>query len=143
MAISVQIDVRNLQKQDHEQNIINYQTRGYLYQKGQATYLQYQEGAEGLEGVQTTLKLEKNRVTLIRHGDLSMKQVFEQGIRDDGMYQTPYGALALGTDTTFLEMVVGFEEGRIRIFYDVFLSGTISSTNTLEITYQSIREDKE
>lgn len=143
MAISVRIDVRNLQRQDEEQNIINYQTRGYLYQKGQATYLQYQEGAEGLEGVQTTLKIEKNRVTLIRHGDISMKQIFEQGTRDEGMYHTPYGDLTLGTETTLLEMMLAYEEGRIRIFYDLYLSGAISSVNTLEITYQSIQEDKD
>lgn len=143
MAISVRIDVRNLQRQDGEQNMINYQTRGYLYQKGQATYLQYREGAEGLEGVQTTLKLEKNRVTLIRHGDISMKQVFENGLRDDGLYQTPYGSLALGTETSLVEMVLGFEEGRVRIFYDLYLGGAVSSANTLEITYQSFQEDKD
>jgi uncharacterized beta-barrel protein YwiB (DUF1934 family) len=143
MAISVQIDVRSLQRQDGEQNIINYQTRGYLYQQGQATYLQYQEGAEGLEGVQTTLKLEKNRVTLIRHGNISMNQVFEKGLRDEGTYHTPYGDLALGTETTLLEMVLGYEEGRMRIFYDLYLGGAISSVNTLEITYQSIQEDQD
>lgn len=142
MAIVVLIEVKSLQRQDEQQNIISYQTRGYLYQKGQATYLQYSEGAEGLEGVQTTLKLEKDRVTLIRHGQFAMRQVFATGCKDEALYETPYGSLELLTDTHSLEMAVGYEEGRLRMTYDLYLGGELSGQNTLEITYQSTDEDE-
>lgn len=143
MPLSILIDVRNLQLQDGEQNIIHYKTRGYLYQKGQATYLQYQEGAEGLEGVQTTLKIEKDRVTLIRHGELSMNQVFKSGTMTEGIYRTPWGQFDMGTETTNIEMALGFEEGRFRIFYKLYLGGELTSENTLELTYHSTGEEEE
>lgn len=138
MAIQILIDVKNLIKQDEEQNIIHYQTRGLLYQKGQATYLQYEEGTEGLEGVQTTLKLEKDRVTLIRHGDMGLRQVFEEGKKDSCEYHTAFGSLSMMTETQGLEHALGMDEGRIRITYNVYFAGDLSSNNTLEVVYESI-----
>lgn len=135
MAVGILLRVKSLQEQDGEQNIIDYQTRGYLYHKGQVTYLQYQEGTEGLEGVQTTLKLEKDRVTLIRHGDISMHQTFQTGVKDEGEYRTNFGSLPLSTDTELLEIVVGFDEGSIRVIYDIYLGDEKSSTNTMEVSY--------
>ncbi|AZR74053.1 hypothetical protein BBF96_12000 [Anoxybacter fermentans] len=140
MATEILISIKNLQKQDGEKNIINYQTRGFLYDKGQATYLQYEESAEGLEGVRTTLKLEKNRVTLIRHGKVSMCQVFEEGVKDESQYKTSYGSIPLSTDTKRLEQALGFDEGRIRIYYDLYLGDELTSNNTLEIIYQTIQD---
>ena len=112
MAVGILLQVKSLQEQDGQQNIIDYQTRGYLYQKGQVTYLQYQEGTEGLEGVQTTLKLEKDRVTLIRHGDIAMHQTFQVGLKDEGKYETAFGNLDIGANTNLLEVVLDLKKAR-------------------------------
>ncbi len=138
MAVSIILEIKNFLKQDGEQNIINCQTRGYLYQKGQATYLKYSEVAEGLEGVQTTLKLEKNRVILIRYGNISMRQIFQEGVKDEGDYQTPYGNIPMSVETSSLEQALGINEGRIRIQYDLYLGNELNSNNVLEISYQSL-----
>ncbi len=138
MAIDVSITVKNLQYQDEQKNIVHQQTRGYLYPKKQAVFLQYEEDSEGLKGVKTTLKLERERVTLIRHGKVSMNQTFEKGLRHKGEYQTPYGNISLTTDTTDIEMAIGQDEGLIRIFYDVYMAEDLSSSNTLEIVYQRV-----
>ncbi len=138
MAIDVSITVKNLQYQDEQKNIIHQQTRGYLYPKKQAVFLQYEEDSEGLKGVKTTLKLEKERVTLIRHGKVSMNQTFEKGLKHEGGYQTPYGNIPLITDTTDIEIAIGQDEGLIRIFYNLYLAEDLSSNNTLEIAYQKM-----
>lgn len=139
MATDILISIKNLQEQDGERNVIDYQTKGELYEKKGTTYLRYKEKGEGLEGVQTTLKVEKEQISLIRHGALSMCQVFKEGVRNDCEYNTPHGTLMLSTDTKNMEKALGFDDGRIRISYDLYFSGQLTSNNTLEIEYKTIQ----
>ena len=139
MAVDVFLSVKNLQKHNEQKNLIDYQTRGYLYQKNQATYLKYEEGTEGFEGVSTTLKIEKDRVILIRHGKITMYQVFQKDLKYQGNYQTVYGTLMLTTMTNQLEITMGLNYGIIRIVYDLYLEGEFNGNNTLEIKFESIK----
>lgn len=139
MAVDVFLSIKNLQKQNKQRDLIDYQTRGYLYQKNQVTYLKYEEGTEGFEGVSTTLKIEKDRVILIRHGKITMCQVFQKDLKYQGEYQTVYGTLMLTTMTNQLEITMGINHGIIKIIYDLYLEGGFNGNNTLEIKFESIK----
>lgn len=143
MAMDIWLKVKNLQEQDGQDNIISYQTRGYLYPKNPALFLKYREDRAGLEGVMTTLKIEGDRVTLIRHGTIALKQIFAIGLTTKGSYQTPYGRFQLTTVTTDLEIDLKKAAGLIRIAYDLYWGSQLSSSNLLknhlEVVYHKLK----
>lgn len=59
--------------------------------------LSYQESElTGLEGTMTTIQVEGEQVTLMRVGEFNTQMVFREGRRHLSMYNTPYGAMAIG-----------------------------------------------
>ena len=74
-------------------------TAGKLEPLGGKCYtLSYQESeVTGFVGTLTTIQVEPSRVTLQRIGAVNSQMVFEEGRRHLSMYDTPYGALSVGT----------------------------------------------
>ena len=66
-------------------------TEGCLEPDGDDGYtLSYQESElTGLEGTLTTFQIERDRVTLLRVGEVNSQMVFEEGRRHLSMYDTP------------------------------------------------------
>ena len=83
-------------------------TAGVLNQEGEGRYtISYEESElTGLEGTTTVVRVDGPRVTLLREGSINSQMVFEEGRRHLSMYNTPYGALAVGSDviTAFYRM---------------------------------------
>ena len=109
MDKSVIISIKGRQSYENvEDETIELVTEGLLAKEGEGAYtLSYQESElTGLEGTLTTFQIEDGRITLMRHGEVNSQMVFEEGRRHLSMYNTPYGALAVGSDviTAFYRM---------------------------------------
>ena len=77
--------------------------------------LSYQESElTGLEGTLTTFQIERDRVTLLRVGEVNSQMVFEEGRRHLSMYDTPYGALSVGINTRKMRAELDARGGNIR-----------------------------
>ncbi len=136
LSHDVLITIDSSQKQNDDATEISFQTKGRLYNKNGTYYLKYEEELEGLEGVESTLKLEENRVTLIRQGEVRTLQKFISGRRTEFEYNTLYGTLQLEVEVDRLSVELDSEQGRVDLVYKLYKSETLISINQLSISYK-------
>ena len=98
MEKDVIISIKGTQKYDGgEPGAVELVTAGRLAQDEAGYTLSYQESElTGLEGTMTTIQVEGEQVTLMRVGEFNTQMVFREGRRHLSMYNTPYGAMAIG-----------------------------------------------
>ena len=135
MENNVIVSIRGRQDLGDGQNeSIELVTEGRLAQGDQGYTLSYQESElTGLEGTQTTFRIEDGRVTLLREGEFNSQMVFEQGRRHLSMYNTPYGALAVGINTRKMKVELAGLEGRIEITYAIEIDHAVAGENCFKI----------
>ena len=136
MDKSVIISIKGRQSYENvEDETIELVTEGLLAKEGEGAYtLSYQESElTGLEGTLTTFQIEKNRITLLRIGEFNSQMVFEQGRRHLSMYNTPYGALAVGINTRRMKVELAGLEGRIEITYAIEIDHAVAGENCFKI----------
>ena len=93
-------------------------TEGKLYKKESAFYISYKEtGVTGMEGTTTTLKVEKDRVTLIRHGTVTSTFVFEEGKENISHYATEYGVFTVGVRADRINSTMDVHGGVVAVSY--------------------------
>lgn len=117
---------------------MEFVTEGKLYEKGESTYLVYDESEfSGFPGCKTSLKLTGQTVRMKRIGQdmgLGTEMVFEKGKRFHSSYQTPYGAMEMEVLTKDVVMRLSEEGfGTINIDYHVSLNGMAEGRNLLKI----------
>ena len=139
---NVIISIRGTQSyEQQEDDVIELVTEGKLEQEDEGHFtLSYQESeVTGLEGTLTTFQIEPERVTLMRLGEVNSEMGFELGRRHLSMYETPYGALAMGVNTRELSSALNERGGELRIVYDIELDHALAGRNTFEIHVQEAR----
>ena len=95
-------------------------TAGTLRREQEGYTIAYQETElTGLEGTTTKLRIEGPRVTLLRQGSVNSQMIFEVGRKHLSMYETPYGALAVGIETRRLKNTVDEAGGDLEIDYAI------------------------
>ena len=136
MENNVIISIQGRQSfEDQEPEVIELVTEGQLSQDGEDGYtLSYQESElTGLEGTLTTFQVEPNRVTLLRVGEVNSQMVFEEGRRHLSMYNTPYGALAVGINTRKMRTELNAAGGSIEIDYAIEIDHAVAGENLFRI----------
>ena len=142
MDKSVIISIKGKQSyEDVEDETIELVTEGLLNKEGEGEYtLSYQESElTGLEGTLTTFQVEQGRITLMRIGEVNSQMVFEEGRRHLSMYDTPYGALAIGVNTRRMRSSLGEHGGDIEIDYAIEIDHAVAVQNLFQI---NVREKK-
>ena len=128
---------------DGENEAIELITEGRLARGAQGYTLSYQESElTGLEGTQTTFHIEDGRVTLLREGEFNSQMVFEEGRRHLSMYNTPYGALAVGISTRKMKVDLDGLEGRIEITYAIEIDHAVAGENCFKIDVKRRSQSK-
>ena len=117
MEKDVVISIKGMQKYEGTaSDTIELVTQGRLMRDGSCYTLTYQESeVTGLEGTLTTILVEDEQVTLMRAGEINAQMVFQEGRRHLSMYNTPYGAMAIGVNTHHLLAEVDDKGGDIEI----------------------------
>ena len=110
-------------------------TEGCLEPDGDDGYtLSYQESElTGLEGTLTTIQVEGEQVTLMRVGEFNTQMVFREGRRHLSMYNTPYGAMAIGVNTRHLLADLNDQGGDIEIDYAIEVDHAVTGQNLFQI----------
>ena len=136
MENNVIISIQGKQSfEDQEPEVIELVTEGQLSRDGEDGYtLTYQESElTGLEGTLTTFQVEPDCVTLLRMGVVNSQMVFQPGRRHFSMYDTPYGALAVGISTKKMRTQLSPAGGSIEINYALEIDHAVAGENLFHI----------
>ena len=118
-----------------ETDAIELITSGEYAHEGTETVFSYMESEmTGLEGTRTTFRVSPHKVTLTREGTLNAQMMFEQGKKHLFLYETPYGATAMGVDTRRLTCALGAEGGEMEIDYTIDVDSVVVSENSFVIS---------
>ena len=135
MEKEVIISIKGMQ--DFEQtgkDSIELVTRGNLGRRSGVLTLSYEESElTGLEGTLTTIQVEPERVTMMRTGQVNTQMVFQEGRRHLSMYNTPYGAMAVGVNTRHLYAELDENGGDLEIEYAIEIDHAIVGRNIFQI----------
>ena len=135
MEKEVIISIKGMQ--DFEQtgkDSIELVTRGNLGRRDGILTLSYEESElTGLEGTLTTIQVEPERVTMMRTGQVNTQMVFQEGRRHLSMYNTPYGAMAVGVNTRHLYAELDETGGDLEIEYAIEIDHAIAGRNIFRI----------
>ena len=137
--MEVNINVKTTQFNElGEKNIIKLDTVGSLYQKKDHKYVIYKE-VENNEETTTSLKIEKDKVTIKRFGALNSTLVFKIGNTDISRYMTPQGEFIIENCTKELVISDG-ESISIDIDYDIKIMNMFTGRNVINIKIDEIKK---
>ena len=139
MEKEVLISIKGMQKYEGTPpDVMELVTKGRLARDGEGYTLSYQESElTGLEGTLTTIQVEGEQVTLMRVGEFNSQLVFQEGRRHLSMYNTPYGAMAIGVNTRHLLASLNDQGGDIEVDYTIEVDHALTGRNVFRI---NIRE---
>ena len=148
-GVALHLSIHSLAVQGREREETGQELVAQLFRKGRTSYIRYEEELEGIGRVMTTLKVEEQQVTIIRHGVLRMKHVYRLGEETISQYETGEGSLIMKTKTLSLEYTP-FEadqllptsgasfsnQGRLHLSYHLTLQDQYVGQFTLEFNLQ-------
>ena len=109
-------DARN----DEELDKIETICTGEYYNRNGAHYIMYEEMTEGFEEpVKNMIKVRGKEFSLTKRGGFQVQMVFTDGKKTMTDYNTPFGNILIGLDTTKVETIE--EENMLQIHIDYAL----------------------
>ena len=135
MEKNVVISIKGMQKYEHtDADSVELVTEGRLIRDGSCYTLTYQESEiTGLGGTLTTILVNGDQVTMMRAGEVNAQMVFQEGRRHLSMYNTPYGAMAVGVNTRHLLAEIDDHGGEIEVDYAIEIDHAIAGRNVFQI----------
>lgn len=140
MAKNVLVTVKSTRiSPENEIEFIEAVYPGTLYLKNNSYYILYKETKQtGMENVSTSLKVEGERITIIRSGSVNMRQIFERGIVNRSLYQTNFGCLEMAVKPWYIEAHLTDLGGSIKLEYELELDGSSVGKTSLVIVVTEI-----
>lgn len=119
---------------------IQLTTNGRLYRKNGRYYIMYKESElTGMEGSTTTLKIENERVTMMRSGSYPSHMVFEKGKKHIGVFNTETGAMTVGISARDIQSQICDDGGSLTIDYAIEVDYILSGENLFRIDVETSR----
>lgn len=136
MKKDVIITIRGLQSyEDQDDDSVELVTNGHFYKKDDNYYITYKESElTGLGSTTTTVKIENERVSVIRFGDTRTHMIFEQGEKHISYYDTGAGALTIGISTRRIRKRFTPQGMRLTIDYAMEINNSLTGENAFDIT---------
>ena len=119
MTKDVLINISGLQMDVEPDNPIEMVTTGAYYLRNGKHYILYDELSEDNEVTKNVLKIGPNSVELTRKGAQGSHMVFEEGKENLSYYDTPFGSLLMGVNTSSIDWMEKEEEVRLQVDYDL------------------------
>lgn len=139
MKKDVIITIKGLQNFEEAEDDGNVElvTSGSFYEKNGNYYIKYKESElTGLGNTTTTVKVEKNKVTVIRFGELETHMIFEEGQKHISYYDMGFGSLTVGISTRKIDKTLSEAGGKLKIDYSMEINNAVAGENAL---YMNIR----
>ncbi len=119
---------------------IQLTTNGRLYRKNGRYYIMYKESElTGMEGSTTTLKIENERVTMMRSGSYPSHMIFEKGKKHIGVFNTETGAMTVGISARDIQSQICDDGGSLTIDYAIEVDYILSGENLFRIDVETSR----
>lgn len=120
MKKDVVISFKGTQSDGYDKDTVELVTEGKYYKKGDNYYITYKETElTGMEGTTTTLKVEENKITLMRFGSNNTQLIFEKGQNHICCYETEFGSFSVGVRSKNVDIDVSDIGGKISAEYQI------------------------
>ena len=130
----VVLTIVGTQEADGEQEQVELTTTGRYYKRGGLYYISYDESeSTGFEDSKTTLKVEAEKVTMLRMGKSRAQMVVEKGRRHQCFYDMGFGAMTIGISGNRFESSLSDKGGRLEFGYTMDINTAVASENTVVI----------
>ena len=93
----------------------------------------------GMEGSTTTLKIENERVTMMRSGSYPSHMIFEKGKKHIGVFNTETGAMTVGISARDIQSQICDDGGSLTIDYAIEVDYILSGENLFRIDVETSR----
>ena len=119
MTKEVLINISGLQMDIDPQEPIEMVTTGAYYLRNGKHYILYDELSEDNEVTKNVLKIGPNSVEFTRKGPQGSHMIFEEGKENLSYYDTPFGSLLMGVNTSSIDWMEEEEQMRLQVDYDL------------------------
>lgn len=135
MKDDVIISICGLQyPEDGDDDEVELITAGSYYCKDGSYYITYEESEiTGMNGTTTTLKVDKDCVTLSRSGPVSTQLIFERGQKHMSYYETMFGSLLVGVNAHTVKTCLDDDGGDIEVDYSVEIDHALAGESIFRV----------
>lgn len=136
--IPVQVQLTTRIDQDGTVEEHQFQETGELIQKGDTVYLRYQEHQADQSLVPVTFKIQTDQLLLTRgSAELRSQLQFQAQQTTTGQYQTPYGNLAMTTQTSDYQVRLDLPHltGSVAVDYQLFNGANLLGKYELRLIF--------
>lgn len=117
---------------------IELTTSGRLYRKNGNYFIMYKESElTGMEGSTTTLKIENERITMMRNGTYPSHMVFEKGKKHVGVFNTETGAMTVSISARDIYNKIDDDGGELTIDYAIEVDYMLTGENLFHIDVEA------
>ena len=141
MMKDVVISIHSRNDLDGEEDTIDFVTDGLYTYDGEVACLTYLETeVTGMEGTRTSVMVLPDKVVVDRDGAVMSRMVFQEGLKNSFLYDTPYGSATMHMDTRGIRSRFDNNGGKMEIEYLLDLEHAMVSRNRFQVT---VKEQKQ
>lgn len=134
MKKDVLISIKGVCSVDDDRDVIELFTTGQFYKKGGDYYIRYEETeATGFEGSHTTLRVQRDSVTLSRSGAANAQLIVQSGVRHQCHYDVGCGDMMIGVLGGRIKSSLTDKGGDLEFKYSLDVNSLLASENEMYI----------
>lgn len=133
MKRDVLVAVSGVQFSFDGENPVEVISKGRYYKRNGKIYVKYKETEEGDVSSECMIKIEDDRVEIIKKGDINFCMVFEKDNNCLTTYETPFGVLMLGVTTSDLIILEDDDALVVKIRYMLDINYSFVSECSVDI----------
>lgn len=134
MKKDVLISIKGVYQNEEDCDVVEIFTTGSYRRKNGSYYISYEESeATGFEGSRTTLKVDKEKVTLLRSGSARAQLIVESGVRHQCHYDIGCGDLMVGVVGGRIRSSLTDSGGNLEFKYSLDINSLLASENEMFI----------
>ncbi|MBQ7895651.1 MAG: DUF1934 domain-containing protein [Oscillospiraceae bacterium] len=136
--VVISIDTTYIYGPDEEETI-EFSTDGvYLFENNVGCLSYYETQVTGMEGTRTSICVSPNNVVVDREGSVNSQMIFQVGVKNSFVYDTPYGSATMGIDTRRIRHNLDEDGGELVIDYLVNLNENSVTRNRFHVTVREM-----
>ena len=115
---------------------------GRYFSKNGRHYIKYQESLDDGIVTDNMIKISPGEVEIVRKGPVTTNMLFTVGEKNISYYDTPFGSLMMGIDTSDLCITENESEILVDISYAIEMNGSCATQSRVVIKVKDDEEDK-
>ena len=134
MMKDVVISIRSRNQAGEDEDTLDFVTDGLYSFDGEVACLTYLESeVTGMEGTRTSVMVMSDKVVVDRDGTITSRMVFQEGMKNAFLYDTPVGSATMHMNTRRILFRFNESGGELEIDYVLDLEHTFVTRNLFQI----------